>query len=69
MSEQIDEEILFLIGENFQSTLISLELRACNKVNDKGLIGMFERLSGIHQLRNGVLPLNEEERYDFFYKN
>jgi hypothetical protein len=48
MSEQIDEEILFLIGENFQSTLISLELRACNKVNDKGLIGMFERLSGIH---------------------
>jgi hypothetical protein len=45
--------------------LISLELRACNKVNDKGVIAMCERLSGIHQLRNGVEPKNDAERYKF----
>jgi hypothetical protein len=49
--------------------MISLELRACTKVNDKGLIGMCERLSGIHKLRNGVEPKNDTERSNFIYKN
>jgi len=67
MKETVDEDVLFLIGEKYQKTLISLELRACNQVNDKAIVGLCERLSGVHQLRNGVEPLNEDDRYKFIY--
>jgi len=51
MHESVDQEVLFLIGEKYQKTLISLELRACNGVDDIGIIGMCERLSGFHDLK------------------
>jgi hypothetical protein len=49
MNECVDSEVLFLIGEKFQKTLTSLELRACHGVNDEGIIGMCERLSNFHE--------------------
>jgi hypothetical protein len=49
MNECVDQEVLFLIGEKFQRTLISLELRACLGVDDLGIIGMCERLSNFHE--------------------
>ena len=48
LKDTVDEEVLFMIGEKYQKSLISLELRACNGVSDSGIIGMCERLSGIH---------------------
>ena len=58
---------------------ISLELRACQTVDDKGIIGMCVRLSGIHDLRmlqniaegrdGSAEPASEFERYQIFYKN
>lgn len=69
MKESVDEEVLNLIGEKYQTSLISVELRACNGVNDAGIIGMCERLSGIHALRNGKAPLSEAERYQIFSEN
>tara|TARA_B110000285_G_scaffold107344_1_gene122023 strand:- start:376 stop:549 length:174 start_codon:yes stop_codon:yes gene_type:complete len=55
MNECVDQEILFLIGEKYQKTLTSLELRACHGVEDKGIIGMCERLSDYHdQKKSGV---------------
>ena len=51
MNECVDQEVLFLIGEKFQKTLISLELRACNGVDDLGIIGMCERLSSFHDIK------------------
>ena len=56
-----------------------MELRACQKVGDAGVIGMCERLSGIHKLRKIMNlaegrdenhePQSEFERYQIFYKN
>ena len=46
MHESVDKDVLSFIGEKFQSTLISLELRANKGVNDEGIIGMCQRLSG-----------------------
>ena len=65
LSEQVDEDVLAAIGQNYQSSIISLELRACNKINDKALISLCERLSGVHAQRNGIEPKNEVERYKF----
>ena len=68
MQEQVDEDVLCMVGERFQKSLISLELRACQKVNDKAIIGMCERLSGFHQLlRNTIEPQNDEERYKIMH--
>ena len=69
MKDCVDEEVLFLIGEKYQKTLISLELRACPGVNDAGIIGMCERLSDIWTLRRGKEPSSETERYQIFAEN
>ena len=79
MKETVDDEVLCLIGEKYQKSLISLELRACQKVGDAGVIGMCERLSGIFELRKltniaegkdeNYEPQTEFERYQIFYKN
>jgi hypothetical protein len=69
MKDTVDKEVLFLIGEKFQSSLVSLELRACNLKDDDGIIGLCERLSGIHELRRGVEPQNDADRYNFIYQN
>lgn len=69
MKETVDEEVMLLIGEKYQKTLISLELRACPGVNDAGIIGMCERLSGIQSLRDGKEPSSESERYKIFTEN
>ena len=69
MKEAVDQEILFLIAERFQGTLISLELRQCSKLDDDSIIGFCERLSGYHYLRNGVEPETDRDRYKFIYEN
>jgi len=68
LKDTVDEQVLHLIGDKFQKSLVSLELRACSLVDDKGIIGLCERLSGIHELRNGVEPENDQERYQFIYR-
>jgi hypothetical protein len=45
--------------------LISLELRACQKVGDAGVIGMCERLSGIFELRKLTnIAEGKDENYE-----
>lgn len=67
MTEQVDEEVVFLISSKFAKALVSLELRACTKLKDDAIIGMCERFSGIHQLRNGT-PNTDMERYRLIHE-
>jgi len=46
----VDDEVVSKIGEVFQPTLISLELRACSKITDAGLVGFCERISGFYNI-------------------
>lgn len=40
MIQQVDEDILCTVGERFQKTLISLQIRACQKVDDAAIVGL-----------------------------
>jgi hypothetical protein len=52
------------------TTLISLELRACSNITDKGIINLCESLSGIKLKRNGEEPEDDEySRYKPFNRH
>ncbi len=56
------------LGSKYAHSLVSLELRACSNLSDKGIINMCEGLSGIKQKRNGVEPTDEYNRYKDMYR-
>lgn len=47
MKRQVDQEVLFMIGEEYSLTLEVLELRACSRIDDRALIGLARRLADL----------------------
>ena len=65
----VDDEVIEFLGAKFQKTLLSLELRACSSISDKGIINLCEGLSGIKHMRNGQEPEDEHARYKSFNRH
>ncbi|CDW82632.1 UNKNOWN [Stylonychia lemnae] len=63
------EATSFAICSRFSRTLLSLELRACSNLTDKGIIQLCEGLSGIKEKRNGQEPTDEFSRYRQFNRH
>lgn len=57
------------VGVKYMQTLISLEVRSCSELTDRGIIMMCEALSGIREKRNGEEPADEFQRYRFFNRH
>lgn len=47
MKRQVDQEVLFMIGDKYSLTLEVLELRACSQIDDRALVGMACRLADL----------------------
>ena len=52
--KQVDDDLVACIGTLFKKTIISLQLRSCHQVTDKGMIEMCERLSGADEVRKNA---------------
>lgn len=45
MKQQVDQEVLLIIGDQYSLTLEVLELRACSRIDDGALLGLVRRLA------------------------
>jgi hypothetical protein len=64
--KSVDDEVVEAVGIQFKASLLSLEVRSCGLLTDRGIILLCEALSGIREKRKGVEPADDYARYRFF---